>query len=669
MRSKLIHTALVIVVGVSSLIMAADRQRPRTGTSQQPNVGRLELARYLPANCFLYIQFRDLGKQILAWQNSRLQQRYYNSKSFELWARRHLAFKLTQRLFEFEMSLGTALSLDGVRATADHEAAIAVYDIGGTQFVFVTRLDPAAAIATDLLSPDKFTEKISQQGQKYYLGVGGYSIQICYTKVNEYLIVATKEALLLDTLQVMRGNTTSLESLPTMQQLTKTAGPLHDITLWLDQERINNDWYFRHYWIHKNFAALKPFRTGLIDLEMGEQAWTERRYFLLNGDTTVVPAVSTERARQVAAAVPANVVAFQLSSLSEKAEDLLPIVKNVIFEYESLPGGFVEEAQPIKSDYFRSAENYDYVYDRGYYDYSDDEFAISNYFDYESRVLDGRHYTNTSSLFNVEIDDPLITRTSERETVEARLKSWEQRTHTLYTELLQSLAAAHPAIVARFAAQRDEANNVFIAFDRGAIVSLREPDALDLARFENALEELIRFHLVAAGKVDLQWQSIDVGGTRLRALTFPLLGRGVVYTIKGDQLFIFNRVNYAEKALRTTTWSPTLLGQQLTHYRVVRPAQGRKDFQRLFNRLDTADKEIKPAKLSTQSDSEIPYPQTENENKTEKAEDKLREAFFSGNIASLLEVISNVREVAVESEFRAGELHETVQYRFSRRTQ
>src|ERR1044071_4081753 len=99
MRWKILHAVLALIIGVSTLIMAADRQRPKTPDARKAGpLHQLNLAHYLPADCFLYIQFRDLAGQIKAWQNSSLQARYYESKSFELWSRRHLSLKLSQRL-------------------------------------------------------------------------------------------------------------------------------------------------------------------------------------------------------------------------------------------------------------------------------------------------------------------------------------------------------------------------------------------------------------------------------------------------------------------------------------------------------------------------------------------------------------------------------------------
>src|SRR5689334_4423024 len=98
MRSKLLHATLLFIIGITTLSAAADRQRHRTGApSQEVHTQKLDLAHYLPSDCFVYIQFRDLAGQIKAWQKSGLQERYYKSKSFEQWQKRHLAEKLSMR--------------------------------------------------------------------------------------------------------------------------------------------------------------------------------------------------------------------------------------------------------------------------------------------------------------------------------------------------------------------------------------------------------------------------------------------------------------------------------------------------------------------------------------------------------------------------------------------
>src|SRR5262249_7634565 len=142
-----------------------------------------------------------------------------------------------------------------------------------------------------------------------------------------------------------------------------TPKEMHDITLWLDQGRINEDWYFRNYWIYRNFDALKPFSAGLVDLEMTDASWIERRYFLLKENSPVTTAAKADDVRRVAAAVPGTTAAYRIDAISD--DETAQIISNTIFEFEPKLKNSLSEAQPIQSRFAYQSEDYDYTYRPG----------------------------------------------------------------------------------------------------------------------------------------------------------------------------------------------------------------------------------------------------------------------------------------------------------------
>src|SRR5262249_11823440 len=155
--------------------------------------------------------------------------------------------------------------------------------------------------------------------------------------------------------------------------------------------------------------------------------------------------------------------------------------------------------------------------------------SSSNYEEGETyyyQNFEGESYTDLGSIFNVEIDNPLLGDSGDKEQIEFLKRRHDERSQIISSMLLESLKTAHPSIAARFARQDFEANNLFVIFDRGAILLLSNPAEFDRSKFENALEESMRLYMVAStSKVDLKWRSESVAGTELRALTLPLLGR------------------------------------------------------------------------------------------------------------------------------------------------
>ena len=57
----------------------------------------------------------------------------------------------------------------------------------------------------------------------------------------------------------------------------------HFATVWVDQAKLNDDYYFRHYWLMQNLDQLKAIRACMFDLELKDGTWIERRDFLSTG--------------------------------------------------------------------------------------------------------------------------------------------------------------------------------------------------------------------------------------------------------------------------------------------------------------------------------------------------------------------------------------------------
>ena len=107
----------------------------------------------------------------------------------------------------------------------------------------------------------------------------------------------------------------SLSDEPAFQALSKTVTP-HFVTVWVEQAKLNDDWYFKRYWVMQNAAELKHLRAGMFDLEWQENRWTERREFLLDGKASATPGRLTKPAlAQLARMTPGDLPYVQFRSV------------------------------------------------------------------------------------------------------------------------------------------------------------------------------------------------------------------------------------------------------------------------------------------------------------------------------------------------------------------
>ncbi len=99
------------------------------------------LAEDLPRGAIVYAQFSDLPAFIKRWDDSTLKQQYLDSTNFKQFERRHLALKLFARWQEFNDALGFELDTAAISGAAENRAAIAVYDIGRLDIIFIAPIN------------------------------------------------------------------------------------------------------------------------------------------------------------------------------------------------------------------------------------------------------------------------------------------------------------------------------------------------------------------------------------------------------------------------------------------------------------------------------------------------------------------------------------------------
>ena len=97
-------------------------------------------AKDFPEGALVYAQFEDLPALYKIWDESEFKQKYLESTNFNQFENKHLAMKLVSRLEEFQAASKFPLDISALLSSSETRAAIAVYDIGRLEFVFVAPL-------------------------------------------------------------------------------------------------------------------------------------------------------------------------------------------------------------------------------------------------------------------------------------------------------------------------------------------------------------------------------------------------------------------------------------------------------------------------------------------------------------------------------------------------
>ena len=616
-RSAVALALLVALIGIGLLLNAVAQMR-----DQAP----FALASDLPRGALVYAQFSDLPAMLKKWDESELKSRYLVSTSFEQLQTRHLALKLVSRWEEFSDATGFPIDTGVLSGIADNRAAIAIYDIGRLDLALIAPLNAEKLAASHFFQgKDHFKQIALPDGAVYYLhdveaDKGRQKQQIGFAVVKGKFVLTTDEKLLLRAIANLNGGDKKdrMTDEPAFQTLSSAVTP-HNATVWVDQSKLNEDWYFKQYWLMSKVADLKNIRAGIFDLELQEGKWVERREFLTN-DNRVQPgaAIPTQIQQQVAGIVPADVPFVQLGASGARAAEL---VAGALYDVEE------------KGEGRRRGWRWDYYGPSDFEVSSEEEEGFSGY----------SRYSYLSHNYNQFVDDPDDAGESGEEDVAAPKVIREKKT---LASLHAALQSASPIAVAKLAKPRAIEGPLFAEFGRAAVVVLRNPAGLNTQALEQAIAQTAANRLMIAGATArFEWNNQNRDGAAWRVMPLPALGRSIGYGLRGQMLIVSNSPDLLATLMTRREQSNALAASSpVNELTVIRSSDRAEAFDRIFAKLD--EPRVKAYWKERKGDEAKPT-------------DPSKE-FFSGNIASLLDVASPVEEMRIERSYANGRMREEV---------
>jgi hypothetical protein len=613
-RRRLAGAVAVLFIALASLLAYASRPRAARGVYAP--------ADDCPRGALVYAQVSDLPALLRLWDESKLKERYLSSTNFRQFQSGHVALKLVRRFQEFDAALGFTLDAAALAGATEKKAAVAVYDIGRMELVFVAPVSEEKALAARLFqSADDFEKTELPDGTVYYgrdveADRGRQKQKILFAFARGRFVLATSEELMLRALANVNGRSRAdrLSDDPTFRTLSRALDP-HLASVWVDQTRLNGDYYFKHYWAMADASALKGLRAGLFDFEAREGSWVERREFLLEGGRGRADALPPRDVRELRALVPVGAAYEKLGVLSgdTSAASASSLVRDALLERAPDEGGGRGSSR-------RLHEEFDPVYEGG------SEYGWGNDYSY----LDGDY-------------DEAIDAPDESDEVEGRVAGADD---AAAARLERVLARARPALwaVAQGAATHD--GPLFVEFRRLAILRLDDPGGLDRPALEEAVASLAAGRLTASGaSAALKWSDAGEGARRRRELELPAVGWKLCYALRGRDLLVSNDDAFLDSALAGGGGEPggradkSVAYDELTVIHLDRRAEA---FDAVFAKLE--EKQARDRQANRDDDG-----------------DSASERFFSGNVASLLDAASTVGRVEIRRRSTPGRLHEEVE--------
>ena len=572
----------VAVIGVAVLIAFS-----------QINPERFAPAEDFPREAVVYVQIADLPALIKLWKESELKGKYLASENFNDFKNNHLGRKLASRWQEFNDAIGFPADYDVVSSLAGNQAAIALYDVGKLEFVFIAPVsDELFAVTKFAQNRDKFTEEtLNDDTVIYRVNVaadrGRQKQELIFTKLKGRFILATSEKLLVQTLDNINGNRAKnrLIAEPLFKILSEKIEP-RTATVWINQTALNDDYYFKHYWLMSDAGNLKNIRAGIFDFEMQEGKLVERRKFLLDKTVESSP-IENSDAEKILAFLPPEVPFYRLQSGNQKTVD--EAIEKTIFAFP----------QKTKK---RSRDNYS-----GYSSFDDYDYYSSG------------KYDSLSGKFDQTIDEIDDNETNERREIEI--------------DFSKMLEPANPRAILTFTQPKMLPAPMFVEFQRAAVFHLALPKFFDRENFEAGIAQKLSAQvLIAAPDIKLHWETKSENSHLWRELKLPMLGWNVNYTLVGNVLIVANGTDFFQQILIEPNLS--LIKKQnlpLASLTVINFGERENAYDKVFNEL----------KQKKQADD-----------------------FFTNNITSFLDAVSQLKKIEIKANHLPNMLDEEITFNF-----
>lgn len=586
-----------------------------------------------PRGALVYAQFRDLPLLVKLWDESDLKKRYLTSENFDQFQNRHLALKLVSRFEEFDAALGLGgnLGIGTIVGATENQAAVAIYDIGKLEFLLIAPLSAEKFKATVFYQQQEqlkqFEETTLDESTVYYsqkvdADRGRQKQKVLFANLKGRFILATSETLLLRAINNLNGKNKkdSLSNEPSFQNLTARFVP-RAATIWVDQAKLNEDWYFKHYWVMRNIEDLKTIRAGIFDFEVQPEKLIERREFLLNEKNALQNSnanskISPRQIAQLQKLIPKDVPFYKLQAIENKSDQALNSIKNTILERlvsPNLKTVSTEERWNSYDSFDETAEDY-YSNGENSYSYLDHKF------------------------------DKFIDEKGEEENSGDRNDFVREHEKKLDNNLQKILAAPEPISVLSMTSPQNLEKPLFVKFRKAVVFSLRSPSKFDRQAFENETAALMQNRAAISGeKIDLRWNDVKDKSKAIRQLILPFSNSEIYYAQQNTRLIVSNNGDFLKSIINNDaqTFKEELL-DAVDELIVIDLNKSEQAFESPMNLLIKARGE--------DSQQEV------NDSSTVSTKD-----FFMGNVNSLLDAVGQSTRIQIARNHVLDRLHEEIE--------
>jgi hypothetical protein len=281
------------------------------------------LDQLVPEGALLYIEAKDFAGLLKDWNGSPEKAQWLKSDDYRVFSNSRLFLRLSKASDEFAKVAGVPPSVKFLNDAAGKESAIAIYDIGSLEFLYVSRVASGDFLQSALWqSRNKFQPRTSG-GKPFFTRKDEESGRVvAFAVADDYLVLGTREDLVAGALELLSGS--KQHSLHQEGWYTETLGAAPpapgDLRMVLHLEKIALTPHFRTYWVQQNITEMQSYASAVCDLYREGTVYREERVILPkkpSADESVL-AQSAQAVSSLLALAPKDFGFYQASATNAK---------------------------------------------------------------------------------------------------------------------------------------------------------------------------------------------------------------------------------------------------------------------------------------------------------------------------------------------------------------
>ncbi|MBZ5569274.1 MAG: hypothetical protein LAN64_15660 [Acidobacteriia bacterium] len=245
------------------------------------------LSAFMPPDAILYLEAKSFSGLLAEWNASAQKASWVKSDNFAVFSRSRLFQRLERAQREFAAAAGLPPDMNFATAVAGEQSALAIYDIGNLEFVYVTRMKSAKSMQTAIWQLRSKFEPRSANGASFFVHADPQSKRVVgFGATDEYFVLGTREDLIAGAMALVVGQ--QGRNLAQDEWYRKAiAAALKqggDLRMVLDLAEIAQTPQFRTYWAQQNITETRQYSAAVVDLYRSATEYREERVLLRAGD-------------------------------------------------------------------------------------------------------------------------------------------------------------------------------------------------------------------------------------------------------------------------------------------------------------------------------------------------------------------------------------------------